>query len=309
MITYYFRTIKDKEVSLKQVDKPRPGVWVHLESPTEAEWLTAKEEFLLDEDIIEDAQDFFEVPRVEKVEDITYFFTRYPYQDQKEVAGTAPLLIVMGGNFVLTVSVRPVPIFSKLISGKETVITTQKTKLFIKIMDVITNSYNTELTRLRKAVHKDQAHLRKIGPREIERLVKYETRLNGMVDALMPTNVWLQQVTNGHYVKLFEEDLSLMQDLIIDNNQVVNQARSILKTIQNVRSSIEAIMTSRLNNSLSILTVLTILLTVPLVIASLYGMNVDLPFQDEPQAFILIVTLNLTILAILAFVFKKKNWF
>ena len=61
-------------------------------------------------------------------------------------------------------------------------------------MDMITHAYDLELVRLRKAVQKDRTRLRKIGPREIERLVQYENKLNNMVDALIPTNMWLQQV-------------------------------------------------------------------------------------------------------------------
>jgi len=68
-------------------------------------------------------------------------------------------------------------------------------------------------------------------------------------------------------------------------------------------------MSSRLNNSLRVLTVLTILLMVPQVIFSLYGMNVDLPLQDSPWAFSFILGANLLILAVLVVVFRKKNWF
>ena len=307
MITYYFRTVKDTE--LKTLDTVRSGVWVHAEAPTAEEWDALQADFNLDEDIVEDAQDFFEVPRVERSQGAAYFFTRYPYKEQEEDSDTAPLLIVMGESFVLTIALRPVPPLARLIDGREIAITTQKAKLFIQIMDALTASYNMELVRLRKAVHKDRVRLRKIGPREIERLVGYETRLNSMVDALVPTNTWLQQVTGGGYMQLYSDDISMMQDLVIDNSQVVNSARTILKTIQNIRSSIEAIMTSRLNNSLSILTVLTILLTVPLVVASLYGMNVELPMQENPSAFLIILLINLLILTVLVILFRKKQWF
>jgi magnesium transporter len=130
-----------------------------------------------------------------------------------------------------------------------------------------------------------------------------------MVDALIPTNTWLQQVPKGNYMQLYADDIEMMEDLVIANSQVVNSARSILKTIQNIRGGVEAIMTSRLNNSLSILTVLTILLTVPLVIASFYGMNIDLPFQDSKYAFAGIIAANVFILALLGYIFNKKNWF
>ena len=307
MVTYYFRTIKDE--TLKEVESVRTGVWVHAVAPTTEEIAKLIKDFLLDEDIIEDAQDFFEVPRLERSEGAAYFFTRYPFTDQKEGTDTAPLLIVMGESFVLTLALREVPPLKRLIDGTETVVTTQKAKLFIKIMDAITHAYDTESMRLRKAVQKDRVRLRKIGPREIERLVSYETRLNTMVDALTPTNTWLQQVPKGNYMQLFSEDIEMMEDLVIANNQVVESARSILKTIQNIRTSIEAIMTSRLNNSLRILTVVTILLTVPMVIASLFGMNVTLPFQHNQYAFLGILLGSLVIVGLVFTFFKKNDWF
>ncbi len=307
MITYYFRTVKDD--SLKEVNEVRSGVWAHAVSPSPVELKTLAAAFLLDEDIIEDATDFYEVPRMEKSGGATYFFTRYPLNDREQDNTTAPILIIIGESFVVTITAREIPLFKKLLSGESVIYTTQKAKFFITLMDLITQSFDRELLRLRKAVHKDRVRLQKIGTKEIERLVNHETVLNSMIDALIPTNAWLQQVTNGQYMQLYKEDVETMQDLVIANGQVVDSARSVLKTIQNIRSASEAIMTSRLNNSLSILTVLTILLTVPLVIASLYGMNVDLPFQEGKYTFYFILLLNVGILAILAVVFRKKDWF
>jgi Mg2+ and Co2+ transporter CorA len=95
MVTYYFRTIKDE--ALKEVESVRTGVWVHAVAPTAEETAQLIKDFSLDDDILEDAQDFFEVPRLERSEGAVYFFTRYPFVDQKEGTDTAPLLIVMGG--------------------------------------------------------------------------------------------------------------------------------------------------------------------------------------------------------------------
>lgn len=307
MVTYYFRTIKDTE--LKTVTEPRTGVWVHAVAPTQAEMENLLTQFSLDEDILEDARDFFEVPRFERANGATYFFTRYPYNEQTEDSDTAPLLIVMGESYVLTIALREVPMFQKILKGTLPVVTTQKSKLFIQLMTQIIASYDSELIALRRAVHKDHERLLKIGMKGVERLVHFENKLNGIVEALMPTTQWLSHITKGNYMQLYTDDIEDMQDLLIDANQVVDSARSILKTLQNMRGGLEAIMTSRLNNSLSILTVLTILLTVPLVVASLYGMNVDLPFQDAKGTFFAIICINIAILAGLVLLFKKKQWF
>ncbi len=307
MITYYYRDLKDE--NLVEISSPAAGVWVNAINPTDDEVKELIKDFSLDEDILEDAKDFYEVPRLERSGGATYFFTRYPQYDQYQDNTTAPLLIIVGESFIVTFAVRENNLFKKIIQGDEIVETTQKAKFFGQIMDIITDSFDKELLRLRKAVHKDRVRLQSIGTREIERLVSYETTLNSMIDALIPTNTWLQQVTTGNYMQLFNEDLENMQDLVIANSQVVNSARSVLKTIQNIRGAIEAIMTSRLNNALRILTVLTILLTVPLVIASLYGMNVKLPFQEGSHTFYFILLLNVVILGALIVVFRKNQWF
>jgi magnesium transporter len=307
MITYYFRTIKDEEV--KEIPEPRTGVWVNVVNPDEEELVALTKTFSLNEDVIEDARDPYEVPRLERTQGATYFFTRYPLRGEQQENSTVPLLVIIGESFVITISPKELPLFKKMIAGEEEVYTTQKAKFFIKIMDTITLAFDRELLRLRKNVHKDRVRIQSIGTREIERLVQYENVLNNMIDALLPTNTGLQQITSGNYMQLFNEDVEEMQDLVIANGQVVNSARSVLKTIQNIRSSTEAIMTSKLNTSLSVLTVLTILLTVPLVIASLYGMNVELPFKDGQYTFYGILVFNVVILTVLVAIFKKKDWF
>lgn len=179
MITYYFRTIKDE--SLKEINDLRVGVWIHAVSPSVTELTELFAKLSLDEDLIEDVQDFFEVPRFERAGGATFFFTRYPFNEKKEDSDTAPLAIIMGESFVLTVAQRDVPQFKGLLSGKEVVYTTQKTKLFIQMMQEITVSYEKQLVILRRNVNRDRAQLRKIGNREIERFVNFEHKLNDMI--------------------------------------------------------------------------------------------------------------------------------
>jgi magnesium transporter len=306
MITHYFKTIQDTE--LKTINTIRTGVWTHVVNPTDEEVAQIVKEYALDDTVLEDARDFFEVPRMERGGGVTYFFTRYPYDEKTEDSGTAPLLIVMGESFLLTFAVREVPQFESFINGTEPITTTQKAKFFIQIMDSITASYEKELVRFRKLVQRDRARLRKIGSREIERLVDFENDLNDIVTALIPTNAWLQQLTAGNFMQLYNEDVELMQDLTIANSQLVDSARSVLKTIQNVRTATEAILTNKLNTTIRTLTILTIILTVPTIIASLFGMNVPLPFQHNPFGFWIVLGCIVVAVLTVIFLFKRNKW-
>ncbi len=306
MITHYFRTIKDSE--LKTIPEPRNGVWTHVVDPTDADIEALVELYGLDEDVLEDARDFFEVPRMERGSNGTYFFVRYPYNQKQEDVDTAPLLIVMGESFVLTVAIKEVPKFKPFLDGKVELHTTQKAKMFIQFMTTITESYEKKLVRLRRAVHRDRTDIRKIGPREIERFVNYEHELNDMITALVPTNTWLQKVTSGNYLPLYNEDIALMEDLMIDTGQLVESARAVLKTIQNVRNAAETILTNRLNRTIQRLTVLTIILTIPTIIASMFGMNVPLPLADAPWALPIILGGTALIVTVVVLIFKKQQW-
>lgn len=306
MITHYFRTIKDTE--LKQVQEVRAGVWTHLVAPTDEEIESIVKLYALDEAILADAKDFFEVPRLERSSSVSYFFTRYPFDGKEYQSDTAPLLIVMGESFTLTVALVEVPQFSEFISGNTVAYTTQKAKFFIQIMDSITKSFEKDLVRFRKSVQRDRTRLRRIGSREIERLVDNEDALNEIITALIPTNTWLQQVTNGNYMQLYNEDVELMEDLMIANSQLVDSARSVLKTIQNIRSATEAILTNRLNLTIRTLTILTIILTLPTIMASLYGMNVPLPLSHNPYAFWMVLGFIAVMVGTVILIFKHNKW-
>lgn len=306
MITRYFRTLKDSD--LKTVDETRSGVWIHAVSPTEAELTELFAELSLDEALIEDALDFYEVPRFERSNESTFFFTRYPFAEKTEDTDTAPLLVVVGESFVLTVVQRDIPLLKPLFVGKVSVVTTQKTKLFIQIMQEVVDAFERDLVRLRRSVHKDRAKLLNIGNKEIARFVAVEHKLNDMIAAVLPTNMALQQISKTGAINLHPNDVDLMEDLTIDNTQLVDSARSVLKTIQNVRSAAEAILTNTLNNRIKTLTVLTILLTIPTIISSLYGMNVDLPGMQESWAFAAVIGSIVVSVAIVLAIFKKNEW-
>jgi len=244
MITYYFRTVKDQ--SLQTLEQSRSGVWAHVVAPTETELTTLEQTYALDEGVMEDVTDFYEVPRLEINDGVVYLFTRYPLSSINEDTNTAPILFVLGPSYVVTIAQYDVPPIDALLAGDEPTYTTQKSKLFLQLMDAVTTAFDKELLRLRKQVHKDRIRLRSIGTRDIERLVVNETKLNSMVDALVPTNAALQKILKSNYITFYTEDREMVEDEVIANDQVVNSARSVLKTIQNIRSATEAIMSSRL---------------------------------------------------------------
>lgn len=306
MITHYFKTAQDPVLNM--CDEPRAGIWTHVVAPTSEEFAHLVELYGLDDTIIEDINDVFEVPRFEHEGALSYFFTRYPYDVQDIDIETAPILIILGESFLITIAQQEVPFIEPFLKGKRDFYTTQKTKLFLEFMSELTVNYDRELTRTRKMVYRDMGRVRSLRGRDIQRLVFYEQELNETISALVPTNAWLQQLTKGNYIQMFNEDRELLEDLLIDSSQLVDSAKSILKTIQNIRSATEATLTQNLNNTIRVLTATTIILTIPTLVSSLFGMNVPLPLAEYPYAFWLIIVLISTAIALTVYFFKRNRW-
>ena len=305
MITNYYKPTEDSK--LETIEKPRPEVWTHVVAPTKGEVEQLIAEYKLDDAIVEDIEDFFEVPRFEQEGGVSYFFTRYPYDVKEYDIDTAPILIILGKSFLITIAEQEVPFLAPFIQGKRDFSTTQRTKLFLEFVEELMVTYERKLTRTRKKVYRDMGRVRTIGANEIQRLVFFEQELNETIAALVPTNAWLHQLTKGNYIQLFSEDRELLEDLLIAYNQLVDSSKAILKTIQNIRGASESILTQNLNNTIRMLTGLTIVLTIPTLVSSLFGMNVVIPFQDHRYGFWFVLLIIATAMAITIH-FLRNRW-
>jgi len=310
MITYFYRNLKEKR--FHTLESFRTGSWVHVEHPTNEEFEELVRSFSLEPGLLRDAIDPYEVPRVEVHDNIVYVFTRVPYlidSPGKEMHMlTLPLLVAIGENFVVTVSERPLPDIDKIIADED-LYTTQKSKLFLQIFFAITSTYNTFLINLNKKVRSISVELENIENKDIVQFVSFERMLNDFLAALIPTNTLLKNLLYGKFLAFFKEDKDLIEDLFLNNEQLIEICRTNLKNIVNIRESYSMIMTNNLNRVIKLLTALTIIFTVPTIIASMYGMNVPLPFADSPYAFLFILIVTAIISGGLFFIFIKKDWF
>ena len=306
MITHYFKSAVGAK--FEAVADPMPGAWTHVTSPSQEELDSLIARFGLDETIVADIKDNFEVPRAEHEGLISYFFTRYLNNDEESDTDTSPILIILGSTFLITIANEKVPFLTPFISGKKEVTTTQKTHLFLEVMSAMVANYGRFLNTVRKSVQRDVARVRNISTRDLQRLVLFEQQLNEILSALLPTNAWLHQLTHGNHIQMWSEDRDLLEDLLIGSSQLVDSAKTILKTIQNIRSASEAFLTQKLNNTIRMLTAFTIILTIPTLIASLFGMNVPVPLADAPHAFWTIIILIVIIVSVTLHFFIRNRW-
>lgn len=305
MIAYYQRTLKDRRMKL--LDRHKAGAWIHAINPTEDELKTLTSEFSLEAGHLKDALDPHEVPRFELEDNVPYIYTRVPFSDLETII-TVPLLLIITETSLISVCSVPLPFFEKFIDGRVSVFTTQKVKLFIQLFSEIHNSFNTSLTTINRKTRNVSINVEKVKNKDIMQLVSYEQILNDFLNALERTNAILNKMLTGKTLQLFEQDRELVEDLFLASGQLVELTQSSLQSVKNIRDAYSTIMTNNLNRVIKLFTSLTIILTIPTIIASLYGMNVPLPYSDHPQAFFGVLGLITIISAGLVVVFFRQDW-
>ncbi len=306
MIKTYIKTIGEPE--LKISDDFQLSAWIYVENPSERELLNLSERFSLDIGLLQDAVDFYEVPRIEKEDDVTYIYTQFPYKLGIDIV-TIPVLFVIGKNFFVTISEREFPFIERFAKERIDFYTTQKTKLFLQLFSQINATYNIFLRQIIRQVKSSRIKLEKIANKDVVQLVAHEEVLNNFMSVLVPTNNVLKRILSGRFVQLFEEDKDLLEDLFLDIGQLMEMCRSNLKNIANIRDAYSTIMTNNLNSVVKLLTSLTVILMVPTIVSGFYGMNVKLPFAESPLAFIGISVFTFSLSLLILAIFIRKRFF
>ena len=185
--------------------------------------------------------------------------------------------------------------------------TTQKTKFFMLMMEALIHQYQTRVASINRQMRAATNDVRNLRARDIAILTEYERKLNDYLDALQPTNTAIEKLLGGRLLTLYEDDHDLVEDLSIDLEQLMSRCKSLLRTITNVRDSYRAVIDTQLNETVRILTVITLALTIPTMIAGLYGMNVDLPGEHWPFMFWVVIGISALSAMSLSFYFLKKR--
>jgi len=293
---------------MKQQSKLQPGMWIRVEKPDEDELNTLTSKFGLDAEIVRDALDPHEVPRVEVEDENLYFITRLPDIDDDFNDFTTPMMFVLSRAQLFTVSRGSLGRLWQPFITKSTAPTTQQTKLFLTMMEAIVGQYQHRMDAINRQMRAATSDITNLRPKDITIFVEYERKLNDYLDALIPTNVALEKFLSGRLLRLYEDDRDLVEDLSIDAEQLIIRCKSMLRTITNVRDAYRALMDTRLNETIRLLTVITLSLTIPTMIAGLYGMNVDLPGDESAHyMFWVIAAISLFSAVGVSYYFLKKR--
>lgn len=307
MITIRHSTARMRE--LVEIDKPKAGSWISVTAPTEDELTLFAEQYGLELDLLQDATDIYEAPRIETEDGKVYIFTRYCHPEGKEIA-TEPLLIIYDKDYLITIKRIGSNIFDRMLSPKVEVITTQKTKTLMQILGEINFSYERHLRKISKEVLRTRALLRQsqIANRDFVNIIEIEEDLNEFLTALQPQASMLALLVGGRFLRLYEDDQDIVEDLTLSTAELTELTKSRLRALGNIRQAYDTIATTNLNLTFKRLTSIAIFLTIPTTIGGLWGMNVAVPFAQNQYAFVIVLSIIALSIALIVGIFHRKRW-
>jgi len=305
MIEIYFKTIRDNE--FKRIHDFRPGSWIYLHGTSLDELTKIAEVSGIDIDDLRDSLDKYEMPRIERIGDNILLFIRHP-SDIEYGHYTATLTMILTNNFVIAISPTRSETVEHLLLSNTSLGTTQKAKLVLHILLKITQDYTTNIKKIHHGILENERSFRFVDTNVIGLLTKNEEILNQYLMSLVPMRNTLEAMGGGRYLSFYEEDIDLLKDLMIAIHQSEDVCSVNIKSIRSLRDSYQIIFTNKVNRTIKVLTALTIIFHIPTIMASVYGMNIALPFQKSEHAFILfsVVTLVFSIIAVL--LFRRNRW-
>jgi magnesium transporter len=305
MLQYYFKTVRDEEFQL--IPQIKEGCWIHIEEATPDDLATLAHHLGLEQIDLQDCLDKYEVPRIERIQSTVLIFTRHPTEYETGLY-TSTLAIILAPHYIATVAPHQCHLVQNFLVQKNKHSTLQKSKLLISLLLKITQDFTAHIRRVRHSVLRQEKEMITVDSDDITALTKNEEVLNQYQSTLIPLRNVLEAITSGRYTNLYEKDQELLEDLLNAVKQSEDLCSISLKSIRSLRDSYQIIFTNNLHKTIKLLTALTILFSIPTMIASLYGMNVTLPFSSHPFAFFYLVGAigGMIILAVLYF--QRKRW-
>ena len=309
MLTIY----KTTPEGLQTLENPTNGCWLKAidPSPEEIENLV---KWGIEPELITYSLDQDEMARVERDEGYTLILLRIPHfqgETHDIPYSTVPMGIIIKDNLIATICRHESQITRILTNGKYRGFKTAKRFRFVLYVLLETATrYLTYLREINRAVDHVEDQLQKsTRNRELLQLLKYQKSLVYFTTALHSNEVMMERLQRMRMFNQYDEDEDLLEDVITENQQAIQVTNINAEILSGMMDAFASIISNNLNVVMKALAAITIVINVPAIVAAFYGMNVTLPGEQHPLAFIFVLGVSLALTSIAALIFYKRDWF
>lgn len=306
-----FKTVDDQMIELNTLEK---GSWVHLQNPTKEEIDGLNTRFALEPSYLRAVLDEEESARIERSGNQTLIVVDVPYV---EVVGesysysTFPIGIVLVDDVIITITTKDTPIFTDFIEERiRDFWTFKRTRFILQLLHRNSARFLSFLKQIDKASifvqDKLQSSMRN---KELMQMMELEKSLVYFSTSLRGNELVLEKMMRLEMLNQYPEDTNLLEDVIIENKQAIEMCAIYRDIMNGAMDAFASIISNNQNTVMKLLTSITIVISIPTLIASIWGMNVDLPFTNNPNAFIILIGTAGILSAICAIIMWKKRMF
>ena len=311
MINIYTNDTSGKLKELKKLEK---DCWIDLINPSNEEIIDVSKKTNTDIDLLMKLTDDEELPRIEIGENATLIVVDTPYitdTKYKHKYNTDPLGIIINNNgYFIKISLKKQSLFNDFKNNKvKNFDIKKKTKFVIQILLKTSAIYQKELTSINDYINKKEKTLYKsTDNKELIDLLNIEKTLVYFSTSLKANDVVLEKLSKGNIITMYEEDNNLMEDAMIENKQAIEMANIYREILTSMTDTYATIISNNLNDVMKFLAGITIVFSIPTMVASFIGMNVPLgSIGTSNISFILIIIISFILSIIIAIILKKKN--
>ncbi len=310
MITIY------KTVSgvLNTINEISDGCWIDVVDPTTEEIQTLTE-LGLPQDFITYPLDIDERSRIEREDDGKMLVVlRIPHFQGARVDipfTTIPIGIILTDKFILTVSRKSSAIIEEFASGKIRGFSTSKRNRFLlRILLLSASQFLIFQRQINKSVELIEDRFEKtLQNKEVLEMIKYQKSLVYFATALKANLLMVERLQRARLFEAYPEDDDLLDDVITETQQANEMVAITSNILAHTMENFGNIVSNDLNDIMRLLTSMTIVLSIPTIITSFFGMNVALPFMNHPLAYVFIILITVAIAVATIIVFLKRRWF
>ena len=300
---------------LQEIKEFKKGSWINLVNPSENEIKKVCESINIQEDFIRDALDYEEKARIDSEEDdnTILFVLDVPIIEKGEdndIYTTMPLgMIVVRDDFFITVSLRKNKVIEDFEKRKiKNFQTYKKTRFIFQIFYLNSSYYLTYLKQINKETEIAEYILKNsMKNKELLKLLSLEKGLVYFATSLKSNEMVMEKTMRGKIVKLYEDDEDILEDAIIENRQAIEMAQIYTNILNGTMDAYASIISNNLNGVMKFLTSITIVLAIPTMISSFWGMNVKLPFENSNLGFIIMVAIAVVLTLGVTWWLKRKD--
>ena len=305
-----FKTVNGEIV---RTDNYVEGVWVNLVNPNEEEINAVSRILTVETDFLKAALDEEERARIENDNGQTLIIVDIPIVDKEgkmNVYTTIPLGIVILKHVIITVCLKEDTLLSDFINNKvKTFFTQYKTRFVLQILFKNATRYLQYLKHIDKTSSRIEQDLHKsMKNKELIQMLKLEKSLVYFSTALKSNEVVLEKLMKYEHIKNYPEDTELLEDVIIENKQAIEMATIYSNILSGTMDAFASIISNNLNIVMKFLTSVTIVMAIPTMVSSFFGMNVLIPLT-APYSFWLIIAVSAVLCAVAGLVLYRKKMF